>query len=409
MKKAANKTEPMIQYVLFTILVVMTPFVVVTKFLQGAVYNLSHMSFSLFGIQLPFIGTAAIALIIAIIIWQRKYITRRSAAAILVIIAMIALSQWVQDLYGGMSVYDLQKNWHYAAYGAYVFVFFRAFNRQGVPLQRMIVYSYFSAIGLSIFDETFQLFLSDRIFDVSDIAKDSWGTIVGLILVLFVSQTYGTIDFKSHTAWKRRPRDYFNDPLAALVVCGLLSLVVIMLSPLLTDFRHITIFIGLVIGLYIVVLLIWHFLQFKRFRIAFISLLIIILVTISGSYLKHRNDNFSHNRYGLMVYKGFPVPFFDLMIYPNGLPRLVDKKHFFNNMDRQFMMQQEPDILIIGIGFHGKGGNGFKVKEGPYFVYNRYTNNGTQIIILPTPRACEEFNRLKTENKNVLFIIHTTC
>jgi hypothetical protein len=31
------------------------------------------------------------------------------------------------------------------------------------------------------------------------------------------------------------------------------------------------------------------------------------------------------------------------------------------------------------------------------------------VIILPTPQACREFNRLKQEQKSVLFVIHNTC
>ena len=126
MKKRDPRTIAMIQYIMFAVLVVMTPFMVVTRFLQGTVHDVSHMSFSIFGHKLPYIGSAVILGLIAFLIWQRKNITPRRIGAGLVIVGMIALSQKVQDLYGGMSVYDLQRNWHYVAYSAYVFFFFRA-------------------------------------------------------------------------------------------------------------------------------------------------------------------------------------------------------------------------------------------------------------------------------------------
>jgi len=38
----------------------------------------------------------------------------------------------------------------------------------------------------------------------------------------------------------------------------------------------------------------------------------------------------------------------------------------------------------------------------------RFTKRAAQIVILDTPTACREFNRLKKEKKNVLFVIHNS-
>ena len=135
----------------------------------------------------------------------------------------------------------------------------------------------------------------------------------------------------------------------------------------------------------------------------------VVIFGLGGSYLIHRHDNITHSQFGLIVYKGLPVPFFDLLIYPNGLPRLVDKKHFFNGQDRQFFLSQKTDIILVGGGFQGKGGKGWKTEEGTYFLFNEYTFRGTQVIVLPTPTACEVFNRLKSEGKNVICVLHSTC
>lgn len=409
MKERTRKTEAMIQYIMFTILVVATPFIVVTRFLQGAVYDFSHLKFSILGAEIPYVGASIVLLFVMILIWKRRQITLRRITAGLVIVGMVAISHWVQDLYGGMSVYDLQKNWHYIAYAAYAFFFFRAFHRRGMPLNKMILYTYFSGLALSSFDEAFQYFLSDRVFDISDISKDSWGAMMGLISVLFIAETYGTIHFKLRDFWKRRLSDYFRDPLTALTICGFLPLIAVMISPMLTDFSHLKIAVTIIITLYVSTLLVIHFLQFKVFRFTFLGVVGLALLLLAGSFVIHRNDQITYNRYGLVVYKGIPVPFFDLLIYPNGLPRLADKKHNFNLQDRRFMLGQKPAILIIGSGYNGEGGNGFSVEEGTYFLFNRYRRKGTQVMILPTARACEEFNRLKAENRNVMFVIHTTC
>lgn len=387
----------------------MTPFMVVTRFLQGAVNELSHWMLPLFGMEIPIVASSAIALLVAGLIWQRHEFNLRRMLFALVVVAMIYFSHVVQDLYADFSFYDLQKNWHYAAYSTYIYVFFRTFNRWQMSKQKMVLYSFLSAIGLSLFDEIFQLHMSNRIFDVSDIAKDSWGAVMGLILVLFVSETYGGIEADYRKIWRSNFRDYFNDPFSTLLLVGLFSFLCILISPLLTDVKSIWYFVAGVFSLYVLLLFILHNLQFSRFRRIFVSLFAAGILSVAISYGIQSGRQITYNRYGLTFYKGLPVPFFDLLIYPNGFPRLVDKKHFFNLQDKQFLLKQEPDILLIGSGYQGKGGRGFAVAEGTYFVFNNYSKQGTQVIILPTHEACSEFDRLKKAGRKVLFVLHSTC
>ncbi len=408
-KKKDPRTIAMVQYILFTALVVMTPFIVVTRFLQGAVHDISHLSFSLFGHKIPFVAFGFIIGLAVFLTWQRKHITLRRVLGGLVIVGMIALSQKVQDLYGGMSIYDLQRNWHYIAYSAYVFFFFRAFNLRNMPQHKTIIYSFSSAMLLSLFDEAFQFFLSDRVFDLCDQAKDCWGCMMGLILIFFVAETYGTLKIRGQRIWKKRIADYFKDPLSAFVMVGLFALVFILTSPLLTDHDQILNLVVVTIVAYIVVFAIVHLTQFKSYRIAFISLVVICALLLAGSFVKNKDEYITHSSFGLTIYKGIPVPFYDLLIYPNGLPRLVDKKHFFNNVDKRFLLSQEPSILLMGSGWHGKGGKGFTKERGSYLLFNSLKNKSTQIIILETPLACKLYNRLRREGKKVLFVIHNTC
>ncbi|MBM3325940.1 MAG: hypothetical protein FJY65_03005 [Calditrichaeota bacterium] len=408
-KAALVRAEPWAQYILFTILVMATPFVVVTRFLQGAVWRVSHIMFPLFGLELPVVGTFAIALLIAVVVWQRRNITRRKIIAGLVIVSMIAISQWVQDLYGGMSVYDLQKNWHYAAYSCYVFIFFRAFNRIKMPLFRMIPFAFLSAIVISFIDEGFQYNMSNRIFDVSDISKDAWGAMMGLVMVLFIAETYGSLKIIPRLWWKRRVANYFQDPMALLIICGLLALSAILMSPLLTGFEYWHIFLGFTLGLFLIIVIILHLLQFPKIRIVILSLLGAGFVVLLTSFILNIDKGITRTQYGLTVYKGLPVPFFDMMIYPNGMPRLVDKKHLFNQQDKNFLFSTKPDILLMGAGFGNLGGKGFPISEGSTFVFNQSSKQGTQVIIYPTPLASQIYNRLIKEGKKVLFVIHNTC
>jgi hypothetical protein len=96
------------------------------------------------------------------------------------------------------------------------------------------------------------------------------------------------------------------------------------------------------------------------------------------------------------------------MIYSNGSFRLVDKKHFFNQRDRDFLMKQKSDIIMIGSGSDGLGGKGFSDPQH-LFLFNKWSGTGTQVIIQRNSEAIQTFNRLKSEKKNVLFVIHNTC
>ena len=408
--KDRDKTIPMIQMLLFGTLVVATPFVVVVRYLQGAVHDLSHLMWSPFGIEIPIIATAVVAGFIAFIVWQRSKINKVSLTASLVIVAMITLAQNVQDLYGDMSVYDLQRNWHYIAYGGFSFFFFQAFFARGMSIAHMIFYSFVCAIGMSVFDEFFQFFMSNRIFDISDIAKDSWGSIIGLILVLFVSQKWGTVNLGEHTVWQKRLIDYVNNPLGAFTVIGTFSFMLIINSPLLTDDRHAFLLMMVVCAATVFTLVIIHLLQFPRIRLAIISPTVVFLLLLSGSFFMHKNSYITYAKNGLTIYKGLPIVGWDVMIYPSGFPRLVDKKHFFNGQDKQFFLKQDNvDIILFGSGYEGNGAKGFKMEEGAFFIYDEYHLKATQVIIMKTQDAVKVYNRLMEEGKSVLFVLHSNC
>lgn len=403
------RAEAMAQYILYTILVVLTPFIVVTRYVQGVAHILSHLSFPLLGIEVPYVLIIAVAGLAALVIWQRKTISRRSTIAFVAIVVLIFISHQTMDLYLDMSFFDLQQNWHYFAYGIYAFFFFRAFNTGNVPQNKMILYTYFSAVSISVFDEAFQFFLSNRVFDISDIAKDSLGVYCGLILVLFVTETYGVINLKSHTITQRKLSDYLKDPFSALVMLGVLSLSFVLVSPLLTEHSNWHYCLLGSLALFLAFMLVIHLLQFRLFRIAFISIFLALVVLLAGSVISNFDKNITHNTYALTVYKGIPIPFFDMIIYPDGSFHLADKKHRFNEKDRMYFLKQNADILLIGSGWEGRGGKGFDVTMGTYFTFNSTTFEGVQVIILPTPEACQKYNQLKEAGKSVLFVIHNTC
>ncbi|MBL7190988.1 VanZ family protein [bacterium] len=403
------RSEALAQYILFAILVVLTPFIVVTRYLQGVVHLVSHLSFSVFGIEVPYVLMAAGAGLIVMIVWQAKNINRRRITAIIISLLLILFAHNTMDVYLDMSFFDLQQNWHYFAYGAYAFYFFRAFNVRKMPKNKMILYSFLSAMGMSLFDETFQFFMSDRVFDISDITKDALGVYIGIILVLFVTETYGAIDLKKHSAVHREIKNYLSEPLSTLILLGVLTISFVIISPLLTEheYWHMVLIGGFSLFAFFMVII--HLSQFKTARFVMIAAVILLTSGLAVSYAINSKKNITFNAHGLTIYKGLPLPFFDIIIYPNSCFHLIDKKHFFRPQDKKYLQKQEPDIILIGSGSMGKGGKGFDVETGTYFMFNHFTMKGTQLIILPTPEACEKFNELKKAGKSVLFVIHNTC
>jgi len=403
------KSEPIIQYVLFALLVVATPFVVVSRYLQNLVYIVSHFSFSLFGQEVPFVLSLAVLLCLYLVTRYFRSITPKRILALLFIGAMIAFSQQTMDLYMDVSFFDLQQNWHYLAYGTYVFFFFRAFNVRRMPMNKMILCAYASALGMSTFDETFQLLFSQRVFDISDITKDAWGTVMALILVVFVTETYGTTDLKKISFPKKRFADYLKYPETALLAVFTLTFIFVCTSPLLSEHAEAGTLLLISFALFAVIWLVFHLSRYRAFRLIVYSILLLAVVVLVGSFLLHRGQNITYNSFGMTVYQGIPLPFFDVLIYPDGSFRFVDKKHHFRSTDIQYFRKQKPAILLVGSGSRGRGGKGFEQGEGVHFIYNEYTGRGTQVIILPTPQACRKFNELKAAGKNVLFVLHNTC
>jgi len=375
---------------------------------MGAIYKISHLSFSFFGAELPIPATIIIVGLLGFIFWQRKKITPRRIVGSIVVILMIALSQLVQDIYSVMSVYDLQQNWHYVTFATYVMMFFYAFGVTEKNKAKRIFGAFLTAFCLSTFDELFQLKMSARVFDISDIAKDAWGAMIGLVLIFFVTETYGTIELHRRKILPPSIRDYHNNPLAALVLTGLFSLILILVSPLLTAHHYIGSLIITFLSAFAAVMILLHLCRNRRFRIVFTTILGIIILTLIGSFIANRNSYISYANNNLIVYKGIPVPFFDLIIYQDSWARLSDKKYFFNDPDFQCLLSLKPDILLIGNGFPDQRGEDVAAEEGVQLKYNHFSKRGTQVIVLNTPDACKIFNRMKRAGKDVLFVVHNT-
>ncbi len=320
---------------------------------------------------------------------------------------MIVLGQNISDFYSSNDFYDLQNNWHYIAYGLFSFFFYRAYDRPLKNNGKFIFTTYLVAIGLSSFDETFQYFLSSRVFDLSDIAKDGWGIIMGLVAIFFFYDQGKNITKDGWKITRKSFRHYLKSGLSLLVFFAIFNFIFLIISSMHTAFHFVPFVILSSIITSVVLVLLIHFSQIKFFRIILLCLIALMIISTGISYLGNSDENLKFLNQNLVMYKGIPLCYFDILISPDDGFRFVDKKKFFTVQDRKALLRQQADILIVSSGTSGKGGQG--ISDAPVkFGYNPFLDDCTQIIVKKTPEACKLYNRLKDTGKKVAIVIHNS-
>lgn len=407
--KARGVHSPRVHVIMYSMLLVATPFVLLQNFLVEKISELSGSSFELGNTELPILPILAAVLVIVLLAVLRSYLTWLRVLSAVIVVLMNSLSQQITDYYFDHNFYDLQQNWHYFAYGILAYMIYRDLAPRNIPPARIMLITYIAALCFSTFDEVFQMHISSRVFDVSDIAKDLWGSLMGIVFLNLIVTKPGTLARQWKRVRHRRLQDYLTHPPSLLVLMFTFALLLLCYSSLLSKYEYCGYVVLFTVVSFMAFFFLLHLSQYQRFKYALIVIFVCAVLLQTYFFAKYRSDNIVHNEYGLTVYKGIPILFFDAMIFPDGTFRLVDKKHYFNYRDQNFLKKQRTDIIIVSSGSEGKGGHGFPVKAPVQFIYNQYTQRGTQVIILENSQACELFNRLKDEGKNVLFVLHNTC
>ena len=394
--------------VMYSFLLVATPFLLLRNYLVNAIGALSMSRTDVFGVDIPVVPIVATALATVVLVALRRYVTGLRVIAVVFGLALIGLAQQITDFYFGHNFYDLQQNWHYIAYGIFAYMVHRDLIPRGIPRPKVMLWTYLAALGFSLFDELFQMAVSSRVFDMSDIGKDLWGALAGIIVLYLSTTTWRHLKKDWRAPLPKRLSSYLKRPSHTLILLVSFAFVFLCVSSLLSDPEHWPAVTFISLAIFAAVLVLLHLLAYRLTRRLVFALAVVALLAQGFFIVRMWDRGIVQQRYGLTVYRGIVIPFFDVMIYPDGGFRLVDKKHFFNYRDQDFFMKQEPDILLIGSGHDGLGGKGF-LDETSQFRFNKYISRGTQVIILPTPDACDTYNRLKEEGKRVLFVLHSTC
>ncbi|MBN2829210.1 MAG: VanZ family protein, partial [Candidatus Cloacimonetes bacterium] len=397
-----------LQMELYVALLVFTPFLMLQNYLQAAIGSISRAGFEIEGHFIPFVVVIAIAVLLFILITAWKKLDWWRIVSLIIIIVLMGIGQKTSDYYFNHKFYELQHNWHYFAYGIFTYVAYRYLKSKDLSDNAIILRTYLMALGASTFDESVQVFISSRIFDISDIGKDGWGTVIGLFIVFFVVE-HGKIVQNGWKIREKRLRDYPKNPLSVLVLGAMFVYLLLFNSSLFADKIYWYYTILLTFGGFLFLFAIIHLSGYRKIRNGLLICLALIIIIQGFFFLKYKDEYIVKTSRELTIYKGIPILFYDVMIFPDGNFRFVDKKTFFNSRDLNTIFSKKPDILIFATGFEGKGGRGLleSFKEWD-FVFNEHTLKGMQVFTLKNEEARVLFNRLKKEGKNVLCIIHSS-
>ena len=401
-------THPTVHLALYILLLVMTPFLLLQNYLQTAIGRLSESTIALGDYELPVVVGLVLVFSALLLTSLRKKLHIFHFLGLGIVLVQLWIGQSVADYYFRHRFYDLQHNWHYFAYGIFSYLVYRVAERMKLTRNRTILFTIVGALVISTFDEAIQVFISSRIFDIGDIAKDSWGSLTGMLFI-FVGLESGALAKEAHCIRHTHLKAHLNSSVGLLFWVWVFIFILLNVSALLTDREYLGAAVLITLAVFISAFLLAHISQWRPARWVLGILFTAVILILSASMLTHRDEPVLCKKYGLIMYKGIPIPFFDVMIHPNGWPRLVDKKHLFNARDQNTLHSLGGDILLIGSGHEGQGGRGFRRSEEMHFVFNKYTGQGMQVIVLPTPQACKLYNSLQRDGKSVLFVIHNTC
>jgi len=404
-KKLGILTEPTTHRLLYILLLIATPFLLLQNYLQSLIGELSNLTYSVFEISIPVTVTTAVVIIFFILFFTYKKLNKLRIISWLVIITLFWIGQKSTDYYFNHRFYELQYNWHFFAYAIFAYLNYRVLSKKKIKPQKIIALTFFYTLTISTFDEAVQIPLSNRIFDIGDIAKDLWGSMIGLFFVFFILEN-GIIFKNGWNFRNKKIKEYTTNPVSLLMIEFIFAYVFIVTSSLLTSTDYIINSILISIITVVVIVTIIHLSQNKIWQYIFIVLFVAIIITQGFFLVKFSDNDITYNQNKLLIYNGIPIYFFDVMIFPDGSFRLVDKKKGFNQRDQNTILKTSENIIIISSGTDGSGGHGFPQNTTTQFIYDETTNQGVQIIILENDEACKKYNDLKDEGKRPTLIFH---
>lgn len=392
-----------LNYYLYTLLLIITPFLMLQNYLQQAIGDASRSGVDIGFISIPYVVIIAFLIIILFFYLSRKILSKRRFLFLGFIIVFFAIGQLTSDYYFNHHFYDLQHNWHYFAYGIFAYIAYRRFSLKSKPLYKILFKIFYMALLISVFDEFIQIHISSRVFDLSDVAKDLWGNMIGIIFICFyLDDGKGLPNFKFR---QKRIKEYMTNPFSLICLEIIFAYIFLFVSSQITDVKYTNsvIFITLLAFLFFFILLYLGQNIIVRWVIRGVVIIFISFVLFAVYF---SSPHIKYIKPGHINYNGIPLIYFDYMIFPSGVFRTVDKKESFGYRDKQKIENMNFDILLIGTGNKNEGGKGWDDLKITEMVYSPFSKGVYQIIKLPNQQACHTYNRLSKQGKKTLFIIH---
>ncbi|MHC4506741.1 MAG: MTH938/NDUFAF3 family protein [Planctomycetota bacterium] len=124
-----------------------------------------------------------------------------------------------------------------------------------------------------------------------------------------------------------------------------------------------------------------------------------LCLAVVGWFVFTPPGDFGHCSFGVTTYNGIPYSRSDIQVRSDGELRRVKKTHDLELGAVEWLLDPEPDVLIIGTGWRGA----VKVEKA-LAETSRCT-----VEIMTTGEAVRRYGELKGEGKKVAIHIHSTC
>ena len=403
-------SSPMFQLVFYAIVLVfynaIFAIVPVVQMQQALEYAIDRISASLDSTLLwsrtisltLMVGTA-----ILIFFFFRRQLAGHRILGIVALSVMVAMGGWISDYYLGYSPLDIRKYWHYLLYGLLVLLAYRAYPPIRMEAADFIYLAVALTLLISSLDEAFQGFISHRVVDLSDIAKDLWGTCMGLIVVFLLIESGERVRLSRQMASPRLFGCFRH--ISPLTICVIGGASLLLTSSVLTEFRYWPHAIILAMVLTSLVLLGVRICARRQKPITICLLLALLMASVLFLDMQHAFTDVMYCRKGLVTCGPIPIPFFDVLIRSDGSFRLVDKKESFNRRDLQVLLHGSPDILLLGYRIRDSH---LTLPVGREDLCSDPVQHKTQIIVLSPEEACKEFERFVSMGLKVVLVIHNS-
>ena len=137
----------------------------------------------------------------------------------------------------------------------------------------------------------------------------------------------------------------------------------------------------------------------KRRKKVLLGLLGVLVALLVVWVVLNPPGRFGMCRFAFTTYNCVPYPAMDIQVRADGVSRRVERTHDLRLPAVQWLLDSQPDVLIISTGWQGAVNVADAIRE----------IKRCKVEVLMTPEAIDRFNRLKRAGKKVAIHVHSTC